>query len=75
MSYYLGMSQDLVIAPARVSLTSGSELVLPRLIAAAGDGAARRFLEFFAATISNRNTRAAYGRAREPAGRFTWTSR
>jgi hypothetical protein len=33
--------------------------VLPRLIAEAGDKAARRFLEFFAATISNDNTRAA----------------
>jgi site-specific recombinase XerD len=52
-----------VIAPARVSPALGSELALPRLIAAAGDGAVRRFLEFFAATISNRNTRAAYARA------------
>ena len=33
---------------------------MPRLIAAAGDHAARRFLEFFAATIRNKNTRIAY---------------
>ena len=37
--------------------------VIPALIAAAGDQAARRFLEFFAATISNPHTRRAYGRA------------
>ncbi len=33
---------------------------MPRVIAAAGDQAARRFLEFFAATIRNKNTRMAY---------------
>jgi site-specific recombinase XerD len=36
---------------------------LPTLIAAAGDRAARRFLEFFAATIRNPHTRRAYARA------------
>ena len=36
---------------------------MPRVIADAGDQAARRFLEFFAATISNKNTRMAYYRA------------
>jgi integrase/recombinase XerD len=35
----------------------------PAIIAAAGESAARRFLEFFAATIRNRNTRMAYYRA------------
>ena len=34
-------------------------------IVAAGDTAARRFLEFFAATIRNKNTRLAYFRASE----------
>ena len=34
--------------------------VVPAIVAAAGDGAARRFLEFFAVTIDNQNTRAAY---------------
>jgi integrase/recombinase XerD len=32
-------------------------------VTAAGDHAARRFLEFFAATIRNKNTRMAYYRA------------
>jgi hypothetical protein len=36
---------------------------LPALIVAAGDQAARRFLEFFTATIRNPHTRRAYGRA------------
>lgn len=34
--------------------------VVPALIAEAGDGAARRFLEYFTANIRNPNTRAAY---------------
>src|SRR5271163_5248229 len=34
--------------------------VVPRIVAAAGDGAARRFLEFFAVTIDNKNTRDVY---------------
>ena len=38
-------------------------IVVPRVIAEAGDQAARRFLEFFAATIRNKNTRQAYYRA------------
>jgi len=36
---------------------------LPTLVSAAGDRAALRFLEFFAANIRNPNTRRAYGRA------------
>jgi site-specific recombinase XerD len=43
-------------------LASAAPMV-PALIAAAGDQAARRFLEFFAATIRNAHTRRAYGRA------------
>ena len=35
-------------------------VVVPRVIAKADDQAARRFLEFFAATIRNKNTRQAY---------------
>jgi len=50
---------------ARVGLAA-----LPALIAGAGDQAARRFLEFFTATIRNKNTRLAYAKA---CGRFlTW---
>ena len=37
--------------------------VVPRMIANAGEHASRRFLEFFAATIRNKNTREAYYRA------------
>ena len=33
---------------------------MPAIVAAAGDGTARRFLEFFAVTIDNKNTRGAY---------------
>nr|WP_294566590.1 tyrosine-type recombinase/integrase [uncultured Rhodopila sp.] len=36
---------------------------MPALVVAAGDQAARRFLEFFTATIRNPHTRRAYGRA------------
>jgi integrase/recombinase XerD len=36
---------------------------LPEIIVLAGDHAARRFVEFFTATIRNRNTRAAYAQA------------
>jgi hypothetical protein len=39
---------------------AGTPDVVPALIAAAGDKAARRYLEFFAVTIENANTRAAY---------------
>jgi site-specific recombinase XerD len=36
---------------------------LPRLVRSAGDRASRRFAEFFAATIRNKNTRLAYAQA------------
>jgi hypothetical protein len=39
---------------------SVSNLPVPFVIAAAGDEATEHFLEFFAANIRNRNTRAAY---------------
>src|SRR6266849_4713184 len=45
-----------------VGSTTGS-IFVPTIIADAGDQAARRFLEFFAATIRNKNTRMAYYRA------------
>ena len=48
---------------ARTALAPRAELVLPRLIVDAGPVAVARFLEFFAARIANRRTRAAYGRA------------
>src|SRR5690242_11356498 len=45
-------------------------LAVPAVIAGAGDHAARRFLEFFAANIRNTNTRMAYYRA--VCTFFTW---
>ena len=61
------MNDDVVlVAPpdiARTARAQRAELVLPRLIVDAGPVAVARFLEFFAARIANRRTRAAYGRA------------
>jgi len=64
------MSADRANVPAVVEMASPmrapaiqSSLAVPAAIASAGDQAARRFLEFFAATIRNKNTRIAYYRA------------
>jgi site-specific recombinase XerC len=46
-----------------VSLSPPTRPALPALVAAAGDRAGVRFLEFFAANIRNPHTRRAYGRA------------
>jgi site-specific recombinase XerD len=56
----------------RTELTGRSSpaLIVPALIAAAGDRASLRFLEFFAANIRNLHTRRAYGRA--VAGFLAW---
>jgi len=40
-----------------------ASVVVPTIVAGAGEHATRRFLEFFAATIRNKNTRMAYYRA------------
>jgi site-specific recombinase XerD len=58
------------LPPARVSNVTApaGTMVVPALIADAGEHATRRFLEFFAATIRSRNTRQAYLHA---AGRFS----
>ena len=58
------MSEDLVLIEPSDALRSaraaaGERLALPRLIVAAGPVAVARFLEFFAARIANRRTRAA----------------
>jgi integrase/recombinase XerD len=54
----------LVEGPAPVTTaTLRSALVVPAMVANAGDRAARRFLEFFAASIENDNTCLAYYRA------------
>ena len=61
------MSEDLVLVEppdiAHTALAPRAALVLPRLIVDAGPAAVEKFLEFFAARIANRRTRAAYGRA------------
>lgn len=44
-------------------MLAGTKTALPPAIVAAGPAACRRFLEFFAATIRNKNTRLAYARA------------
>jgi len=51
-----------VVADQR-PLTRVAGIVAPRVIAAAGEHASRRFLEFFAVTIRNKITRQAYYRA------------
>ena len=66
MTYYLpqgrgeqdsGMAGEIIIHPTTQNAR------LPALIAEAGDGAAKRFFEFFTANIRNPNTRAAYAQA------------
>jgi site-specific recombinase XerD len=49
-----------VAKPARALAAMSANIVIPAIIADAGEHASRRFLEFFAATIRNRNTRTAY---------------
>ena len=63
------MSEALVSAVTRppVARTGTAAMALPAVIVDAGPVAVERFLEFFAASISNGRTRAAYGRA---VGRF-----
>jgi site-specific recombinase XerD len=49
--------------PPVTTSTLHSALTVPAMIAEAGDRASRRFLDFFAASIENDNTRMAYYRA------------
>jgi integrase/recombinase XerD len=67
-----GESRALVPAESRPlkSVAGRMGMLVPRVIAEAGDQAARRFLEFFAATIRNKNTRQAYYHATVQF--FTW---
>src|ERR1700741_5527143 len=50
------------IAPTPALVRAGMD-ALPAIIRAQGERAGRRFIEFFTATIRNRNTRMAYARA------------
>jgi integrase/recombinase XerD len=68
------MAREIVISKERGGVVATrAGLPVPGIVADAGDAAARRFLEFFAATIRNRNTRAAYYRAVELF--FAWYDR
>jgi integrase/recombinase XerD len=61
LCYTAGMSQEIVIAPPQtLAIVTRDDIVVPRVIADAGEKAMRRFLEFFAVTIDNKNTRDAY---------------
>jgi hypothetical protein len=56
------MNSGLVPIPKRELTPAGID-ALPSAISRAGERAAWRFVEFFTATVRNRNTRAAYGQA------------
>ncbi len=56
------MSSELVPIPSRDLARAGLDR-LPAAIGRAGEAAAWRFIEFFTATIRNKNTRAAYAEA------------
>jgi site-specific recombinase XerC len=65
-------STDLtIIESGAVAAGHDASRPVPAIVAAAGDKAARRFLEFFAVTIENPNTREAYYRACRRF--FAWT--
>jgi hypothetical protein len=57
-------NRQLTVVPSakapRISRAIAAEIVVPAIVADTGDQAARRFQEFFAATIRNKNTRTAY---------------
>ena len=55
------------IIPPGALVTATDTHIVPALIAAAGDAAGWRYVEFFAANIENPHTRRAYARA---CGRF-----
>jgi len=56
------MGNGIVLAPPARLARLGFE-ALPAVIEDAGEGASRRFIEFFTANIRNKNTRIAYARA------------
>jgi integrase/recombinase XerD len=57
------MTGALVEAKSGLLETANSASAMPSLIVHAGTNAEKRFIEFFAAQIRNRNTREAYLRA------------
>jgi integrase/recombinase XerD len=56
--------RQLAVVPAagsrKISRAIAASIVVPVIVADPGDAAAKRFLEFFAVTIRNKNTRTAY---------------
>src|SRR5215468_9341424 len=54
------LTEEIIPPPA---LVRAGLQVLPAMIRAQGERASRRFIEFFTASIRNRNTRMAYARA------------
>jgi site-specific recombinase XerC len=67
------MNELVVKTRSRTLASAASTIAVPAVIAAAGEHAARRFFEFFAATIRNKNTRMAYYRA--ACSFFAWVER
>jgi site-specific recombinase XerD len=63
------MAHGLIVPEARSPAPPGA-LAVPTPVMDAGEAAARRYVEFFAAAIRNPNTRAAYARA--ASGFFAW---
>ena len=57
------MAEDLITATEAVRNSGYGARNLPSLVVSAGVNAQKRFIEFFAAQIRNRNTREAYIRA------------
>jgi integrase/recombinase XerD len=57
------MHSELAKATKGIITGTSSGPILPAIIADAGEQAARRFIEFFTATIRNANTRRAYAKA------------
>jgi integrase/recombinase XerD len=57
------MNKDITLFAESALKVGERYFLIPRMIADAGDDAISRFLEFFAATIRNKNTREAYARA------------
>jgi site-specific recombinase XerD len=49
-----------LVVPGNRSVAGAADPVMPSIVASAGPRASRRFLEFFAVTIENPNTRAVY---------------
>jgi site-specific recombinase XerD len=57
------VDRPLILEPGALAAGLDASRPAPAIVAATGDGAARRFLEFFVVTIENASTREAYYRA------------